>query len=165
MKRFYIPFVATMLVVFTGCGTTRMSLTSRIETLPSAGVKKIKADAMFSSAYEFAITQPVDHNNPKGKKFHQQVFLDYVGPDAPVVVITEGYGVQSNYTSELARLLHANQIIIEHRYFEESTPDSVDWRYLTAWQSATDQHDVIELFKPVFKGRWISTGIAMAERM
>jgi len=160
MKRFYIPIIATILLVSAGCGTARMSLTSRIETLPAAGVKKIKADTMFASAYEFAITQPVDHKNPKGPKFHQQVFLDYVGPDAPVVVITEGYGVQSNYTSELARLLHANQIIIEHRYFEESTPDPVDWQYLTAWQSATDQHDIIELFKPVFRGKWISTGIS-----
>jgi len=74
-------------------------------------------------------------------------------------VITEGYN-GSYFRSELASLLNCNQIIIEHRYFEDSQPDTLDWRYLTGWQAATDHHRVIELFKPVFHGKWITTGIS-----
>lgn len=114
---------------------------------------------MFAQAYEINLIQPINHNDPAGKTFNQQIFLSYVGPDRPVVVVTEGYGAK-NYTTELADYLNCNQIIIEHRYFEESTPDSVDWTYLTTWQSATDQHEIIELFKPVFQGKWITTGIS-----
>jgi hypothetical protein len=160
MKKLYCLLLFVALIANSAFGARKMSLKDRIATLPATKIEKIKCDTMFSEAWEFAITQPLDHNNPSGKKFHQQVFLNYVGPDAPVVVVTEGYSVHRNYTTELAQLLHCNQIIIEHRYFDESVPDSLDWKYLTAWQSAADQHDVIELFKPVFHGKWISTGIS-----
>jgi hypothetical protein len=151
--------VPVILIIATACDSGKMTLSERLSTLPAEEVVKIEADSMFSEAYELSIIQPVDHNNPDGPKFNQQVFLDYVGPDAPVVVVTEGYGAR-NYKSELAGLLKCNQIIIEHRYFEESTPDSINWKYLTTWQAATDQHVIIELFKPVFRGKWLTTGIS-----
>jgi hypothetical protein len=56
--------------------------------------------------------------------------------------------------------MKANLIRIEHRYFEESRPDSAGWEYLTTWQAATDHHRIIELFKPVFSGKWATTGIS-----
>lgn len=160
IKEKHALILGFLFLLFAGCGTGRMTLEERLATLDAAGIKEIKADSVFKSAYELMITQPVDHNAPEGPKFHQQVFLSYVGPEAPVVVITEGYSARRNYTSELASLLKCNQIIIEHRYFDESTPDSIDWKYLTTWQAATDQHRIIEMFKPLFSGKWITAGIS-----
>jgi len=75
-------------------------------------------------------------------------------------MVTEGYAANRNYNSELAQLLDANQIIVEHRYFSESTLDSLDWQYLTVEQAANDHHRIIELFKPFFTNKWITTGIS-----
>ncbi|MRR24136.1 peptidase, partial [bacterium] len=136
-----------------------MTLEERLETLPGATVTRIENDTLFREAYEINIFQPLDHNNPDGPGFTQQVFLGYAGDDRPVVVETEGYSARFR-KGELTRMLQANQIIIEHRYFEDSKPDSMQWEYLTTWQAATDQHRIIELFKPVFPGKWLTTGIS-----
>jgi hypothetical protein len=159
MKQKNLLVISVISVFLISCQPKQMTLTERLETLLSEKIEKIEADSMFSEAYEIDLIQPIDHNDPAGKTFTQQIFLSYVGPDRPVVVVTEGYGAK-NYTSELADILKCNQIIIEHRYFDESTPDSIDWNYLTTWQSASDQHEIIELFKPVFTGKWITTGIS-----
>ncbi len=36
----------------------------------------------------------------------------------------------------------------------------MQWQYLTTWQAATDQHRIIELFKPVFPAKWLTTGVS-----
>ncbi len=136
-----------------------MSWEERLSTIPAESKTRIETDSILKETYEIMLIQPVDHNNPDGKTFTQQIFVTYVDPMAPVVVVTEGYN-GSYYRSELASLLNCNQIIIEHRYFEDSRPDSIDWQYLTGWQAATDHHRVIELFKPVFHGKWLTTGIS-----
>ncbi len=158
MKRIFI-YPILIIAVLTSCIERKMTLAERLQTLPASKIESVSGDSLFSEIYELMIIQPVDHKNPDGPSFSQQVFLSYVGPDKPVVVITEGYGGR-NYKSELADLLQCNQIIIEHRYFDDSRPDSIDWQYLTSWQAATDQHAIIELFKPVFHGKWITTGIS-----
>jgi hypothetical protein len=141
------------------CGKRAMSLQERLTPLPAVSIIKIETDTLFRESYEIMLLQPVDHLNPKGGTFAQQIFVSYVDSLAPVVVVTEGYNA-SFYRSEPAALLKCNQIIIEHRYFEDSRPDSIDWTYLTGFQAATDHHRVIELFKPVFRGKWITTGIS-----
>lgn len=141
------------------CGNNSMTLEERLATLPGATVTKIDNDTLFKEAYEINIHQPLDHNNPDGPGFTQQVFLGFAGNDRPVVVETEGYSARFR-KSELTRMLQCNQIIIEHRYFEDSKPDSMQWKYLTTWQAATDQHRIIELFKPVFPGKWLTTGVS-----
>jgi hypothetical protein len=123
-------------------------------------IKHIQADSTFSEAYEFMFEQPVDHNNPDGPKFKQKIFLSYKNEDAPVVFITEGYSAGRNYKSELASILDANQIIVEHRYFGKSVPEGKDWQYLNIKQAADDHHAVTTLFKKIFRGKWISTGIS-----
>ena len=138
-----------------------MTLEERLSTLDLAAVDTLEPDTtLFSQAYEIALIQPVDHNNPDGEKFTQRIYISFVGPDRPVVVVTEGYAAFRNYTTELARFLNCNQIIIEHRYFGESVPAYLDWKYLNTFQAATDHHRVIELFSEVFVGDWITTGIS-----
>jgi hypothetical protein len=136
-----------------------MTLEERLSSLPGATVEKIENDTSFVESYEIKIMQPLDHNNPDGPAFSQQIFLGYAGIDKPVVVVTEGYSARFR-KSELAWLLDCNQITVEHRYFEDSQPDSLIWKYLTTWQAATDHHRIIELFKPVFRDKWVTTGIS-----
>jgi len=63
--------------------------------------------------------------------------------------------------NELTTILDANQITIEHRFFDQSRPkDSIPWTYLNVKQAAADQHMVIEAFKPFYDGKWVSTGIS-----
>ncbi len=142
-----------------GCAQKSMTLEERLATLPADTLFRIEADSVFSEAWEIRLRQPVDHRNPDGAQFNQQVFLYFRGADEPVVVETEGYGAMGG-RNELASVMQANLIRIEHRYFEESKPDSAGWEYLTAWQAATDHHRIIELFKPVFRGKWATTGIS-----
>lgn len=162
MKRkilFITPGLFAFIFAFTACGQKVMTLEERLATLPATSVRRIEGDTSFKEVYEIRIIQPVDHNNPGGPTFTQQLFLGYEGTDKPVVVETEGYSARNGKT-ELARLLKCNQIRIEHRYFEDSCPDSLNWSYLTTWQAAADHHRIIELFKPVFRGKWITTGIS-----
>jgi hypothetical protein len=159
MVRFFLKAASVIMLSLTACGHSTMTLEERLATLPVDTIIEIKADSMFKKAYDIRLIQPVDHRNPDGPKFSQQVFLYYVDPEKPVVVETEGYSARSG-KSELADIFQCNQIRIEHRYFEESTPDPIDWKYLTTWQAATDDHRIIELFKPVFRGKWLTTGIS-----
>lgn len=130
-----------------------------LKSVPDIEVTPIKADNIFAEAYEIFITQPIDHNNPDGPKFKEQLFLSHVDKDKPMVIELDGYAV-NNRTNELSRLLHCNQIMVEHRYFGESVPAPFDWKYLTIKQAADDHHKIIELFKKFYKGKWITTGIS-----
>ncbi|MEO8231103.1 MAG: S28 family serine protease [Ignavibacteriota bacterium] len=130
-----------------------------LKSLPDIEVTPIKADNIFTEAYEIFITQPIDHNNPDGPKFKEQLFLSHVDKNKPMVIELDGYTV-NNRTDELSRLLHCNQIMVEHRYFGESVPAPFDWKYLTIEQAADDHHKIIELFKQFYKDKWITTGIS-----
>lgn len=126
--------------------------------------EKLKADSLFSEKYLIKIVQPVDHQNPGGSKFEQRVFVSHIDFDSPVVFITEGYAAgyaaRAAHVNELAVLLNANQVCVEHRYFGTSVPDSIYWEYLTVENAATDHHKVIGLLKNIYDNKWVSTGIS-----
>jgi hypothetical protein len=139
--------------------TLNSDLYSWLKTIPDIEVTAIKPDKIFTEAYEIFVTQPVDHNNPDGPKFKEQIFLSHIDKDKPMVIDLDGYAV-NNRTTELSRILGCNQIMVEHRYFGESVPSPFDWKYLTIKQAADDHHRIIELFKDYYSGKWISTGIS-----
>lgn len=130
-----------------------------LKSLPDIEITSIKSDNIFSEAYEIFITQPIDHNNPDGPKFKEQLFLSHIDKEKPMVIDLDGYAV-NNRTTELSRILGCNQIMVEHRYFGESVPAPFDWKYLTIKQAADDHHRIIELFKQYYTGKWITTGIS-----
>lgn len=144
--------------------TVYSEIETMLNSLKGVEIKKMKNHPFFNDAYELIITQPVDHNNPDGEKFTQRVFLSHLDFHKPVVFVTEGYfayyAQNPRYINELSPILNSNQIIVEHRYFGESVPDSIDWKYLTIEQSANDHHNVIEILKQIYPGKWISTGIS-----
>jgi hypothetical protein len=141
------------------------SLEERIKSLPGIiSVDKMEPNQFFSEAFIIMVTQSLDHLHPELGTFPQRVILSNLGFDQPVVFITEGYGgdygANAKYLNELCPLLNANQLFVEHRFFGKSVPDSIDWKYMTVENAAADQHHIVELFKPVYDKKWISTGIS-----
>jgi hypothetical protein len=109
---------------------------------------------------DLTVKQPLDHKDASAGYFHQRIFLRHSGFSHPVVMLTEGYAARPDRLSELTRWLDANQIIVEHRYFGESIPDSQDYRYLDIRQAAADLHRVKSLFDEIYSGKWLATGIS-----
>ncbi|GHH00511.1 S28 family serine protease [Comamonas sp. JC664] len=105
--------------------------------------------------------QPVDHLRPWGPRFPQRVTLMHRSVEAPMVLDTEGSTIYAEpVPAEPTDLIQGNQLTVEHRFFGSSRPaGALDWRKLTVWQSAADAHRLVEVFKPLYGGRWLSTGV------
>ena len=114
----------------------------------------------FEAGYELQIKQALDHKHPEKGYFYQRAFLSHNGFDRPMVIATEGYHRPHNRIYELTNLLNANQLDVEHRFFGTSLPDSMDYRYLNFEQMAADLHKIDTLFKKIYGGKWVSTGIS-----
>lgn len=117
----------------------------------------------FNEYYQFCFKQPIDHGDPSKGTFKQRVLLGHRKTDAPVVVELEGYYLFSPEAGELSTLLDANQLTIEHRFFDESVPErDIPWEYLTIRQAADDQHAIIQAVKQSLypNVKWVSTGIS-----
>ncbi|MCD8309672.1 MAG: aminopeptidase, partial [Prevotellaceae bacterium] len=101
---------------------------------------------------------------PEAGTFSQRVVISHIGFDRPTLIITEGYGgayaLNPRYREELSKMYDANMVFVEHRYFLESTPEPLDWQYLTARNAADDLHAVREAFGSVYPGKWIATGVS-----
>ncbi len=170
MKRITKSFAMVLPALFlmlslTVIGQTRLerALTRLSKTYPIT-FKKMAVDSFFTEKYLIEFKEPLDHNHPNGKTFTQRIFLSNKGLDRPVVFVTEGYwasyAANPKYVNELCPMLNANQIVLEHRFFPPSAPDSLDWRYLTVQQAAADDHAVVEILKHIYHGKWLSTGIS-----
>ncbi|OFY84928.1 MAG: hypothetical protein A3F72_18270 [Bacteroidetes bacterium RIFCSPLOWO2_12_FULL_35_15] len=122
-----------------------------------------KTTIHFKEFYEITIRQSIDHSNPK-KKFDQRIYIGFQDFNAPNVIATEGYAIdyasKPDYSNELSTELKANLIVIEHRFFGKSIPDSLDWNVLTVKQTAEDYHFIKTMLDTILKGKWISTGIS-----
>jgi hypothetical protein len=77
-----------------------------------------------------------------------------------MVIELDGYNIDYNRKNELATILKCNKIVVEHRYFGESKPDSLYWDYLTLEEAAIDDHKIIETMKMIYDKQWITTGIS-----
>lgn len=128
--------------------------------LPDVIFKKIEFPEGFEAAYELKVRQPLDHKHPDKGHFYQRVFLTHKGFDRPTVICTEGYERPTNRVYEITRLLNANQLDVEHRYFGESKPGKLDYQYLNLDQATADLHHINEIFREIYKGKWVSTGIS-----
>jgi hypothetical protein len=128
----------------------------------TAGVTAVTEKATSISGARFFVvtfTQPVDHHAPSGPTFSQKLTLLFRSFAAPMVLATTGYSISQNPgQGEPTVLLAANQLAMEYRYFDTSTPAALDWTKLDIWQAATDEHRVVAAFKPLFSGKWLNTG-------
>lgn len=158
---------ATFLLLFL-CVTVSLSaqnnLLQKLNKISAITEVKQLETTVFPEKYVTYFTQPLDHRHPEKGSFRQRIIVSHVGYDRPTVLVTGGYGatyaLNPQYREELSKLLNANMIFVEYRYFLESTPDPKDWQYLTAENSADDLHAITTTFKNIYSGKWIATGIS-----
>lgn len=139
-------------------------LSDRLKSLPAVkSVEALKNDK-FNEKYLIRFSHPVDYGNPAAGTFEQRVVIGHVGYDRPVVLVTEGYGgtyaMNPSYTEELCKILDANLVFVEYRYFLESTPEPRDWAYLTVENSLKDLHEIRTALGEIYGRKWLSTGIS-----
>lgn len=141
------------------------SLYDVLHNLP--GVENIRqlhpSDSNYRT-FEIMLSQPVDHVKPEGKTFSQRLILRHRGFDHPMVFVTEGYAAEyalyEDYTEELALVLDANILVAEHRFFGKSVPEGRPWESLHLRNVTADLHAVRMLFRNIYPGSWVSTGIS-----
>lgn len=167
MKNMHIRYAALLLFVLLSASASSFAQTVLEQKINAiSAIKEIRPleTSEFSEKYVTYFTQPLDHRHPEKGSFRQRVIVSHVGFDRPTVIVTEGYGaayaLRSQYREELSKLLNANMIFVEYRYFLESTPEPKDWQYLTAENSADDLHAITTAFKNIYPGKWITTGIS-----
>ena len=145
---------------------TIMAQTSPLETalfqLPDVIFKSIETPPGYTAAYELQIKQPLDHEHPEKGHFYQRAYLSHRGFDRPTVICTEGYDRSRNRNYELTDLVEGNQIDVEHRFFGTSVPaaDIFDYDYLNLKQATADLHKINQVFREIYQGKWLSTGIS-----
>ena len=134
------------------------TLEEKLNDLP--GVTAFSVDPVYGYLKQFRleIQQPVDHNNPEGVAFIQKAHLHQAGEDLPMVFGPAGYGTSERSGQELAGLMESNMLMVTHRYFVDAEPDPMDWQYLTIEQAAADHHRIVQLFKEIYGGAWVSSG-------
>ncbi|GAA3135778.1 S28 family serine protease [Streptomyces rectiviolaceus] len=138
---------------------TKADIRERLEKIPGMKVVSVvdKEGYLF---YTLTYAQPVDHGNPRAGTFTQRATLWHKATDKPTVLYTGGYTLASN-TTALTKLIDANQVSVEHRYFEQSRPSGAagsDWSKLTVQQEAADEHRLTQALRGVEKGKWLGTG-------
>ena len=153
-----------LLLVIVSANASNKELYQKLCTLKGVITVDSLPSDYSTEKYVVTIRQPLDHKHPEKGSFTQRVVISHEGFDRPTVLVTEGYGgdyaLNPRYRDELARLFQTNTVFVEHRYFSGSVPDSVDWQYLTAQNSASDLHLITTLFKQIYPQKWISTGIS-----
>ncbi len=167
MKRINRVFMAAILLLVVITGVAAQTLEQQLQTLSKEyhfTYEKMKVDAFFTEKYMLYVEQPVDHYFPDGEKFTQRVILCHKDFQAPTIFVTEGYTAayaeNPKYINELTGLLDANQIVVEHRYFNKSVPKPLNWDYLTVFNAASDHHRIVQLLKHIYHGKWVNTGIS-----
>lgn len=122
--------------------------------------EKVQTPKGFVSAYKVFIKQPIDHLDLSKGYFNQKIWLTHADFEKPNVIVTQGYESDYNSITEPAQLIGANQLDVEHRFFGESIPSGMDYKYLTIEQATADLHHIREVFGTIYKKDWISTGIS-----
>lgn len=144
-------------------GVSRQSLADplleKLQALPGVTVVEVPSRPG-ERGFILTVSQPADHFAPNSARFSQRVLLLHRDVSQPMVLSTTGYGLfgLQPRDNEVSHLLSGNSLIVEHRFFGPSTPSPVDWRQLTIRQAAWDHHRIVELLKPIYTARWISTG-------
>ena len=123
----------------------------------------------FEEKYLVIFEQPLDWNDPDAGSFPQRVEIG-LRKDAPLAVLeTNGYTLRDQYPGaregltdlgmddalEIGRLLGANYVNVEHRFFGGSRPadmsntDTRYWQYHTAENAANDYHRIYQSLSPL----------------
>ncbi|MFK8056356.1 MAG: S28 family serine protease [Saprospiraceae bacterium] len=135
------------------------SIENELFMLPDV-IFEARKDLAEGQSFTLKVRQPIDHSNPSKGHFYQKVYLHHRGYDRPTVMVTEGYSMRRHRAYETTKLVKGNQLQIEHRFFGNSIPDSVEYKYLNLKQATADYHHIRQLFDKLYTGKWLSTGIS-----
>jgi len=133
----------------------------RLQAIPGLTVEEGTSTLEGYRYFVMEYDQPADHEaSGSTPHFSQRVLLLHRDENAPMILGTSGYFVNpaSARLREPARLLEANQLWVEQRFFAPSRPEPADWSLLTIKQAATDHHRLVQAFEPIYSGKWISSG-------
>lgn len=123
---------------------------------------EFKDSSGFKEYYIIQFRQPVDHLDTTKGFFRQLVMLGHTDVNKVMVIETNGYSILPyqtlDYKTEAAQILDANQLIVEHRYFGQSIPDSTNNSWLNFEQIAGDYHSIKLAFSDIYPKSWVSTG-------
>lgn len=150
----------SLLLVSSSFGQSdKQQLELELFNLPNVSFTDVSKPGDPYLSYDLMIKQPLDHQHPEKGSFSQWVHLRHLGFSQPTVIETHGYDMSQN-RNEVEQILDANNIGVEYRFFGKSVPDSMQWEYLTIEQATADLHYINQLFRQIYKGKWISTGIS-----
>jgi hypothetical protein len=155
--------VALILLCVSGSlsAVEKQTLENALYELPDVIFKEIEnTNPRFEKCYELRIKQPLDHQHPEKGYFYQRAFLSHRSFDRPMLMYISGYTQDRVHNNELTRLLDANQLSVEHRFFGKSVPDSLNYSYLNLEQATADLHYIHQLFHRIYTSKWISSGIS-----
>ena len=167
--RFVFSFLLVSLLV--SCKGSQMAIdtqptVSNFQKLAAiknvVSITKSKTTSHFDENYEIWFQQPIDHNDLSKGTFNQRVLLGFENNTLPVIVELQGYGIYSDKAGELASHYKANQLTIEHRYFNNSRPETIDWNALTIENAAKDQANIINAIRKALfsEAKFVTTGIS-----
>ncbi len=168
IRSFYVPLIVLFLL---SCKTSQtvtpptieISNFEKLATIKNVvSIEKRDPVSHFDENYEIWFEQQIDHNDLSKGIFRQRVFLGFENTTQPVIVELRGYGIGPERAGELANHYKANQLTIEHRYFNNSRPVDVDWNTLTIENAAKDQAIIIDAIRDILfpDSKFISTGIS-----
>ncbi len=132
----------------------------RLKAIPGLTVTEVQSVVPGTRGFSLSLTQPVDHFDASKGTFQHRAVLTFRDTSKPMILYATGYNipVRRAFTTQIAELFAANNLLIEHRYFAGSTPQPTDWKYLNIRQAAFDQHRYVEALKPIFGSAWLNNG-------
>lgn len=137
---------------------------ARFEALPGVDSVRELVSPEYPEKYVMRIRQEVDPLHHDAGTFEQRIVVCHVGWNRPTVLVTDGYdcdfSLKEHYTDEVAKILGANIVAVQYRYFKESTPHPTVWRYLTMENACYDLHHIRETLGQLYTGNWAATGIS-----
>jgi PS-10 peptidase S37 len=166
MRRFatiqLLRFVVPLTFVLGLCMPRSAEADELLDRLTAIPGLSILNEQIAPAGYRFFVLsyeQRVNHLTPWKGTFSQRLTLLHRSLGSAMVVNTAGYDISLVPSrSEPTQIVDGNELTIEHRFFLPSRPEPADWRDLTIFQAATDHHRLIEAFKKVYGGRWLTTG-------
>lgn len=160
-------YFAGLLIIFSICSCKvkptepqHRDILDKLRSLPGLVVTEIDPHYRYPRAFQIDMLQYVDHHSSSDQAFLQRVYLSHTDETKPMVFAPSGYEAVPESNQEIARVLGANCIAVTHRFFEGSKPNPPDWKYLTVEQAAADHHCIVTLFKRIYSGIWISSGVS-----
>lgn len=147
------------------CGAnTHISIMDKLISLPGVVDVQELESTRFAEKYLVVFEHDVNYNDASFGKFTQRVFVSHVHVDSATVVVTEGYNAnyaaRPSYREEFSTLFNTNLVVVEHRYFDKSTPKNIQWEFMKGEFAARDLHEVVTSLKTIYQQKWVATGIS-----